>query len=394
MGLWLLLVCAGSAQSVVDPGVLGDFVKRFDAQPGERPLECSVTPIQPSLNFSFRFQSGYVVRIPMRQYFGSGHAWLIAVRVTPEGGGGQPVYFAYKVTLPDVPLNNVETEQGGGYLLGAGKYRVRWLLLDNDGRVCRKEWRLEAALKRGERQAKVAAPPYSIQAFSLGSGAADGALRDDRSPFRVTILLHAAPLSPFRNRLRASDQVLLVGSLSALLERLPARSVRIVVFNLAQQRELYRRDGFTPAALDEVTRAIGSLELNVVNYHVLEHPKGHMDLLSDIVNKELRSDEPSDAVIFLGPASRFSDKPAADAWDRPPGSSAPLFLYLQYRPVFRGALTDPQRLGRLQQSNVPETLGLTVAALKGKTYRIYTPADFAKAIAQLERLVPPPAGVR
>jgi len=146
--------------------VLGNTVKLFDPRPGDRPLECSVTPIQPRLNFSFRLQSGYVVRVPMRQYSGPGHAWLMAVRVTPLGGDGKPIYFAGRAHLPDVPRNNVEVELGGGYLLGAGRYRVQWMMVDDESRVCRHEWRLDARLRGSERLAKVATPPYTCLLYT------------------------------------------------------------------------------------------------------------------------------------------------------------------------------------------------------------------------------------
>jgi hypothetical protein len=374
--LWLLAVYACPAQSIVDPSILGKTLRLFDPRPGDHPLECSVTPIKPVLNWSFRLQAGYVVRIPMRQYFGAGHKWLMAIRVTPQGGDRKPVYFAGKATLPDVPRNNVEVELSGGYLLGIGQYRVEWLMADDDGRVCRKEWRLDAKLQGSERLAKVATPPYSIQAFSLRGAPSDLPTRDDRAPFRVTILMHAAPLVPWRTRLRASDQMMLIGSLSALLERLPTRSIRIVVFNLDQQKELYRRDGFTLDAIDEVAQAIGGLELNLVNYKVLQNPMGYLDLISDLVNKEVQPRNGSDAVIFLGPATHFLDKP--DVGDRIQSTAPPLFSYFQIKPAFRRT-----------EAGLPDTINLTVAALKGRTFTVFTPGDFAKAIGQLERRVTP-----
>lgn len=376
--LFLLIAAAFAcrAQTIIDPSLLGKTIKLFDPQPGDQFLECTVTPIKPALNFSFRMQSGYVVRVPMRQYFGPGHKWLMAFRITPTGGDRKPVYFAGRFALPDVPHNNVDVELGAGYLLGLGQYQVQWMMYDDTGRVCRKEWRLEARLEHSERLAKVATPPFTIQGFSLRSKPGESNTRDDRAPFRVTILMNATPLIPWRTRLRASDQVLLLGSLSALMERLPTRSVRLVVFNFDQQKELYRRDGFTSDGIEEVAEAVAGLQLNLVNYKVLQHPMGHLDLLADLVNKELQSPSPSDAVVFLGPSTRYLDKPPSGIVDRPPGTPSPLFSYFQYKPTFR-------------QSSLPDTINLTVAALKGRNFIIFTPGDFAKAIDQLERRVSP-----
>ena len=380
------------AQTIVDPVVLGPFAKRFDPAPGDKPLECVVSPIKPLLNFSFHLQSGYVMRVPMRQFFGSGHAWLVAIRVTPLGGDRKPVYFADKRTLPDVPQNNAEIEFGGGFLLGAGQYRVEFLFLDDQNRVYRKQWRVDAKLQRSERFAKLATPPFTIQPFSLRGTPNTGLTRDDRAPFRVTILMNATPLYPWRTRLRASDQVLLIGSLSALMERLPARFVRLVVFNLDQQREVYRRESFTTNAIGDADQAVSGLQLNLIDYQVLQHPNGFRDLLSDLVDGELRSPDPSDAVIFLGPTTHYLDKPPAGIADRPAGSALPEFYYFQYKPSFvrPGTPLPPNVFGR-PELTVPDIVNQTVTALKGHVFTIFNAGDFAKAIEQLERRVSSPS---
>jgi len=385
--LLLAVVCAARAQTLIDPSLLGGYARRFVPQPADRPLECAVAPIKTSLNFSFHLQSGYVARIPMRQYFGPGHAWLVAFRITPLGGGGQPVYFADKVLLPDIPRNQTEFEIGGGYLLGAGRYRVDWMMYDDEGRVCRKDWRVEAKLQHSERLAKVASPPFTVQAFSLRGAPNPAPAREDRAPFRVTILMNATPLLPWRTHLRASDRVLLIGSLSALMERLPASSVRLVVFNLDQQKEIYRHDGFTPDAIGDAGQAIGSLALNLIDYQVLQRPRGFLDLLSDLVRRELQSPEPSDAVIFLGPTTHYLDKPPPGIGERPPGSK-PMFYYFQYKPGFiRAGAPLPVSVYGRPDLKLPDTIQQAVTALKGRVFTIFNPGDFAKAIDQLERHV-------
>ena len=54
----------------------------------------------------------------------------------------------------------------------------------------------------------------------------------------------------------ARDRILLLGTLASLLERVPTTSVRLVVFNLDQQRELYRQDGFSTPGFNEVARSL------------------------------------------------------------------------------------------------------------------------------------------
>lgn len=374
--LAMLLVTAASAQSVVDPAQVPRVMSRFEPRPDDRPLACSVTPYGPALNFSFRIQAGYVLRLPMNQFQGPRHFWFTLMRITPAAGDRKPVFLASRTRLPDVPKTKVEVEIGGGYMLGEGGYDIRWMMLDDQGRVCRKDWHVEAKLARSERRAKVAMPANTVSAFSLLGSAGQPPAHDDSAPFSVTILMHAAPLFPRRTHFRVTDGMLLIGSLGSLMERLPARSVRLVVFNLDQQKELYRSEDFSLSAIDQVWQSMSSMELNAVDFSVLQKPKGHVDMLAGLVNRELHAEKPSDAVLFLGPSARYEDKPPRGAIERL--ALIPRFFYFQYRPFLR----------RIMPATLPDSITLTVAELKGKTSIIHTPAEFAKAIDQLERLAP------
>src|SRR5690242_15209402 len=75
------------AQFVVNAARLSERSRNFDWRPDDQALNCSVAQIRPALNYGFRFQAGYVVRVPMNQYRGKGHRWTIMMRVTPENGG-------------------------------------------------------------------------------------------------------------------------------------------------------------------------------------------------------------------------------------------------------------------------------------------------------------------
>jgi hypothetical protein len=372
LAILMLFAIACWGQSIVDPKALGQVMSRFEPSWQDHPLACSVTPFGPLLNYSLRIQAGYVVRIPMNQYFGPRHGWFMLTRITPEGGDGKPVFLASRTRLPDVPRTKVEVEIGGGYLLGEGRYAVRWMMMDDQGRVCRKDWNIHAALKKGERQFKVALAPYTVAPFSLLASTRPGGTRDDRRTFSATILLHAAPLSPWRTNLRGSDRMLLIGSLAALLEHIPATSVRLVVFNLDQHKELYRNDHFAPAQIDQVQQSINDLQLNAVSIQTLENSRGHVDLLAELLNREIRAEKPSDAVVFLGPPGRFLDKVPRSAIQKL--AALPRFFYLQYRPFFR-------RPG----PSLPDSINLAVSELKGWTVSIHTPEEFAKAILELEK---------
>jgi hypothetical protein len=372
LAIAVLLASTCAAQGIVNSARFASVFKDLEPRAGEKPLRCEVTPIKPALNFSFRFQAGYVVRVPMNQYSGAGHGWVILTRITPEGGGRQPVYLAGSVKLPSIPKTKIEFEVGGGYLLGEGRYDVKWVMFDDADRVCRGSWRVNARLDRHERQMKLAMPRDTVADFTLRDRSDKKRGADDAAPIRLTVLLDAAPLDPFRIRLRASDRVILLGLLSSLLERVPARSVRLVIFNLDQQKTLLRQDAFAPDAMDRVAQSLNGLELGRVDYHVLQNPHGHLDLLAGLMNQELRAETPSDVVVILGPATPYVDKVPEAALEDPHGA-VPQFFNFRFKPYFRNDV------------DLPDSIVLATAKLKGKTIVIRTPADFARAIEQIER---------
>ena len=353
----------------------------LDPSPNDRPMQCDVTPAKPSLNYSFRFQAGYSVQVPMNQYRGPGHSLAMMAAITPDGTG-KPVFLGSRFGLPEIPPGKNQLSFGGAYLLGEGGYSVKWMMMDDTGRVCRKKWHVEVKLGRGERDVKVAIPRGTVSDLTGRGLRPAKPPTDDAPPLRLTVLMHAAPMSPRRTRMRPNDTMTLLGSLSSLLEHVPASSVRLVVFNLDQQKELYRKDDFTLNSLDQVYASLNRIELNLVDVQVLENRLGHVDLISDMVNQEIHAQPLSDAVVFLGPMARFEDKVPRQSLDKTAGA-LPRFFYFQVRPFFRGGRAGP--IGP-SPAALPDSINSAISRLNGKVVVIHSPGDLAKAIARLEHL--------
>src|SRR5437867_10236698 len=107
----LLAISIGRAQIMINSARMSASQKTFDPIPRETQLKCDVSPLRPALNFSLRFQAGYLVRVPMSQYIGAGHRWSVFVRITPDPGT-QPVYMVDRVAIPEVPKTRAESEFG------------------------------------------------------------------------------------------------------------------------------------------------------------------------------------------------------------------------------------------------------------------------------------------
>lgn len=369
--VWLLiaLIAPACAQERVRQSRLAEAEQYLRPRPQEPSLRCEVHPLPAMLDFSMRFQAGYFVSVPIQQYEGEGHRWGMVTRITPEGGDGKPVYLASFRHLPVIPKVKADLTISGGFLLGQGSYKVDWVLMDDQERVCRKSWHLNAPAKNPE---GINPPMKPYTADSLSSFRWKPAKPEDGThPLRLTVLLHAAPLMRAMTRVRERDQSRLLGSLGTLLEQTPAESVRVVAFNLDQQREIFRSDDFTPREFPRLARAVQDLELGLVDYQVLKNRTGSIDLLSDLLSREAAEKRQSDAVIFLGPAGRAAQRLPPDVAEEHmiPGVRWFYFEYRSYRD--RG-------------SDFPDTIQNLVKKLGGQTFKIYTPGEFAKAVGRLK----------
>ena len=149
------------AQTILSPARVQRLLPMLDPSPDDRPMQCDVTPLKPLLNYGFRFQAGYAVQAPMNQYLGSGHSIAILAAITPDGSD-RPVYLGSRFGLPEIPRSKNELSFGGAYLLGEGGYSVKWTMMDETGRVCRKKWHVDVKLSRGERGVHVAIPRGTV----------------------------------------------------------------------------------------------------------------------------------------------------------------------------------------------------------------------------------------
>jgi hypothetical protein len=397
---------------VMEPDKIGQAVAQLEATKDEKPLRCDVHPIRPALNFTFRFQAGYVVTVPMKQYIGTGNVWAILTRITPQNGSqgdaAKPVYLIDVIRLPPITeATKAEAESGGSYLLGEGRYNVSWMLMDSAGRTCRKSWQVEVALGRGDKGVKLGMPPGTVAGLSERGLPMRGSPVVDRDtdagpPLRLTVLVDSAPFT-FRRTSRVGlsgyDRNLLMGMLAALLERLPSASVKLILFNLEQQRELLRHDGFQLRDLRRVSEALNRLNLGTIDASKLGNPGGHLGLLAGFINEELRAEHPADAVVFLGPRERYDEKMPPEMLDKP-GEGAPRFFYLQHRPRPRpiiqetggggggrrgGEMAPTVNVAPFGAGDYPDSISRAVERVKGDTIRVHTPGEFAKAIERLEK---------
>jgi hypothetical protein len=308
------------------------------------------------------------------------------------------VYLADAFQLPPVPETKMEAQGGGSFFVGEGRYLVKWLLFDEKGRTCRKEWKINARLGSAVRKIDPLMPPGQVAGLSWSAPSAIERSAD--APLsRLTILLDVASMSPFRVMHSASETGVLLDALWALSEELPARQVKLVAFHLAQQKVVFRSDNFTAEAMPDLARAINELQPSQVDVSVLARPRGEVDIVESLANTEALAAQPPDAVIFLGPKVMYTDRLPAGRSDLP--ATIPRFFYVKcaaspFRAAYRSnPMLDPFRARNVNnpRPDVPASEGLPdlieniVARMEGKTLYAGSPEEFVKAVSDIKRVI-------
>lgn len=362
-------------------------------------LQCLFTPIQPTPDFALRFRTGYEISLPLSQFRGAKLSGKTKLEVTPDCG--IPLYLSDSFALADVPQTGGYAQLAGAFVVGEGGYTVNAVVEDDLHRICRSQWRIRAEGNDMARQSRLPVAPLTV---GDEWPAPPGRLTRRLKLGQLTILLHAAPLLTNADKLRGSDVSMLIGSLSSLLQRLPARTVRLVVFNLEQHAVLFRQDGFVAADLRSVEKTINELQLSCVKYATLQRHDGAVDLLQNLTHEEFKKLKPNDALVFLGPHTRVHDPIPADAvrgFQR-----GPRVFYVEHQPQLALLRDDDPThaaaIGRLtcdaySPGICPKTGDLDrpwpndwrdsierlVGRLKGETLAVRQPSDLVRAIRRI-----------
>ena len=349
----------------------------LETLPAHDTLKCSIQEWKPFLDFSFRFEAGYYVRCPLDEFGGHESKVAAYTRVIPQGGS--PVIMADLLLVPAVPADLVaktslkrlhaELDMSGGFAVGEGSYQVDVLVTDNHNRFCRKRWSLKAERSRSQAEIPVTLEEKAVT--HIWPDPWDGKLAENGTGYRVTILLDAMPMNSRESKLRVWDRAFLMQSLRSVLQHLPCESVRLVAFNLDQQKELFREDHFDSESFRELSRILRTTELGTVSYKALQRGPESLSFVSDLARKEFAAPQASDVVIFLGPTVRASQKVS----EKFTTGTHPRFFYFEYFPFPGPAF--------------PDSIQHLTSALQGTTYQVHSPADFGKAmqkmLSQLDR---------
>jgi hypothetical protein len=372
-----LLVCMTLAlpvvaQTAVDGEEAARVERVFANLPKQNSLHCTINSRKPELDFAFRFYAGYIADCPLSEFGGKEVNIVGYIRVRPVRRA--PVLLGENYHMPVMsPEMLAKTNPGklkamielaGGFTIGEGEYEVEALLVDSSNRICHKRWKVKAGRSREQRSVPVALPPNTAAEILFTPW--DGKLAS-RGGLRVTILLDAAPINPFESKLRPWDRAFLLDSVLSVLRQTPCSSVRLAAFNLEQQKEFFRSDTFDGSSFADLSHALRKLALGTVSYQVLQDLQGASRLIAEMADQEIAAARPSDVVIFLGPTSRFTEKPKPELLNG--AKNGPRFFYFEYYPW----------LGH----DFPDSISHLTKALHGTTYQIHSPGELGKGIQKM-----------
>lgn len=366
------LVLSASAQSPLRLEDAHGINQLFGAQTLGSSLKCSFEQKKPTLDYSLRFHAGYIVDCPPAEFGGKETPLMIYARITPEGKA--PILLGEVYHLPALPPDTMARadrnsffEMSGGFRVGEGSYLVEILVVDDRHRIFQRHWRITAA-RHGRRPAAQLLIQANTVEPLLGFPKLEPSRVANQQGFRLTVILDAAPNDPFKAKLRAWERASLLNALWALIVEAHCHSVRVVVFNFVQQREIFRQDRFDRTALTRLAQVLGDLEMATVSVESLRRQRLPDEFLASLVNQEFKNGDPPDALVFLGPTTRFANRVRPELLEMGNNTATKVFNLELYS----------------EQGSYPaDTMVYLTRALNGVTYKIYTPDDFRKAIQQM-----------
>lgn len=353
---------------VLPPKYRAKANRLIDNSPRKGGLKCSIEREKPYPDFTFHFDTGYYMSCPFWQFGGKDtHVWIY-IQVTPRGR--KPVALSTYGVFKGLPVKlslmapgkaKAEFDVTGAFSVGEGHYHVKVLLKDAHGRSCSRGWNIKVT-PREQRKVPEVLAPHQVETLKVPAWHGT----QDKGGLRLTVLLSATAISPYAPKLKAWYRTMLLQILSSLLQQTPCRSVRLIAFNLDDQRLIYQANPFEPSGFTKLRHAFNHLNLAVVSVHSLEQRKDWAKWLARLANRQVTADSPPDAVIFLGRTARWTHK-VPKRLLAPRETERPQFFYFE---------NGPWNL-------FPDALGHITKSLGGKVFRISTPHDLGRAIHKM-----------
>jgi hypothetical protein len=328
-------------------------------------LPCTVTSVKPSLGFDFRFRSGYDVSVPLKELSDQTGSLNMVFRVIPADHADQPVYLSQQVSVPAIERDaKGDVELQGAFSVGEGKYHVSWLMRDRSERVCSSSWDIEAGVPLRDKPMPLDIAPDAVQAADLELFRAEPPPRRTGRDggLYLKVIVNFAPQDSSSAMFEADDANALLSILRSMARDPRIGKFSLVVFNMQEQKVIYRQEREPQIDFPGLGDAVGTLNLGRIDVKQLAQKHGDAEFLAGLLTKEIKSNQDKpDAVIIAGPKAAMDDSLPADALRQLGEVKFPVF----YMNCNLDPTANPWR----------DAIGGAVRSLKGAEYAISRPRD-------------------
>lgn len=387
------------AQGLLTGDEIPAATKQIKNHPHKNTLSCDEIYLTrfSNLGFDLRYHARFEFRLPWAE-MPEGGKLRARIRVTPQRGESVLLgeYFdipSVSEALGKVPpkqrSNPIAASVSGDFVVGPGKYNVELLLFSPDNKTFFKKWTFKTE-------------PDAGFAGLMNPNTADEAPQNrwagkfDPKGIRLTLLLNATGTSASQARLW--DYHFLLSMLNTVLEQLPCRSLRIVAFNLDQQGELFRRDGFTLDEWGNLEAALKGTELSTIDYRNLR-PLSEQEFVTHLVEQEIS--EPVDAVVIIGRRTHFLGKTPPELKASLSAEAKLYYLrhdgyeysrYSWYGDEIERANKNPEmpvpvdlafEINEARMKPIPDSITYLVQDLRGTVLSFSSSHEFGRAIERL-----------
>ena len=332
------------------------------------PVQCRIRFMPPSLDFEFRFFTGFTAGIPVRELIGDARVTGIRLTVTPLSiEAAKPMVLDHTLEIGPIPDHfKGEAQLRGSFVVGEGRYHVRWDLQDALGHFCSVEWEVEAKLAKSQKDLAVSMRPGEMGDSRVYLFRPEASVIDPTTrPLDIKVFLN---FDVWRRResavrVRLWEYSRRIATLRALARNPRIGKISLIVYSLEEQEVFYRhglQDSIDFAPMEE---AIEKLSPAFVAFEQLGQHK-ERDFFGEVLLAETRNED-VDALVFIGPDFQFGKRLSKDDEMLLRRTPAPAFYFKTNGGPWKGLV------------------GRAIKAMRGQEIAIYSPGRLAKAVERV-----------
>ena len=336
-------------------------------------VPCEVLPSKPNLGFDLQFTAGYLVTIPLKALAGEGNSLRILFRVEPLDGSKEQHYFWDRYSVPSIPGDaEGETTIPGRFKLGAGRYRVDWLMRDQGGKVCSAHWEIECSVPGIIEQQAGARQPFTVGPNEVELFLEEPPVQRDNKDklLHLKLLVNFTPTDSGEVNLRPYDLQNIISIVRAISREPRIGSFSLIGFNMQEERVIFEQENARRIDFPALGDAVESIEGGMIDFAQLQDEESGSRFLTELFTTHLGPQDPQpDAVVIIGPKLMLEKKVSRKMLAENPQIQAPVF-YLIYN-------TDPY------VHPWRDAISGVIKIYRGLEYTVSLPKDFGRAMKDM-----------